>query len=84
MIQQYKELTYRVFENIEYCQNPVDDIQKLNIFVPEAYYHGKTINGYTKESAPVFMPNTVGGYLPGPADHPGLNCYGMDCDCTGT
>lgn len=78
MIQQYKELTYRVFENIEYCQNPVDDIQKLNIFVPEAYYHGKTINGYTKESAPVFMPNTVGGYLPGPADYPGLNRYGMD------
>ena len=31
------------------------------------------IGGYTKLTAPIFVPNTVGGYLPGPAEEPGLN-----------
>ena len=38
---------------------------------------GDTPDGATDEydasSAPIFIPNTVGGYLPGPADEPGLN-----------
>ena len=32
-------------------------------------------NGYDLLSAPVFMPNTVGGYMPGPADEPGANPF---------
>lgn len=68
-------LVYRAFRNIVYIENPVDDIQKLNIFVPEEYYQGKEINGYGLNTAPVFMPNTVGGYKPGPASEP---CVGED------
>lgn len=45
----------------------------MNLFVPESYYEGTSINGYDLLSAPVFMPNTVGGYMPGPADEPGAN-----------
>jgi len=67
-----RRVIYRAFEGIEYCEKPVDAIQKMNIFVPEIYYQGDDkINGYTKETAPIFMPNTVGGYMQGPADVPG-------------
>lgn len=68
-----RSITYRAFENIPYCANPVDEIQKLNLFVPEAYYAGEKINGYDLHSAPIFAPNTVGGYMPGQADEPGIN-----------
>ncbi len=71
-----QKITYRAYENLEYCEKPLDAIQKLNIFVPEDYYQGKEINGYNLKSAPIFMPNTVGGYMPGPADEPGLNRHG--------
>lgn len=69
-------ITYRAFEEIQYCENPVDPIQKLNIFVPESYYHDGQINGYSLHTAPIFMPNTVGGYMPGPADRPGRDFKG--------
>lgn len=64
---QNRSVTYRAFENIVYCAKPVSSVQKLNIYVPEAYYQGKTINGYDLKTAPVFAPNTVGGYMEGPA-----------------
>ena len=67
---------YRAFENIVYCAAPVDPIQKLNLYVPEDYYDGARHNGYTLHTAPIFVPNTVGGYLPGPADCPGLDRFG--------
>ena len=67
---------YRAFENIVYCAAPVDPIQKLNLYVPEDYYNGARHNGYTLHTAPIFVPNTVGGYLTGPADCPGLDRFG--------
>lgn len=69
-------ITFRAFKEISYCAKPVDPIQKMNIFVPEVYYHGKTINCYSLHTAPIFMPNTVGGYMPGPADEPGKDFLG--------
>lgn len=57
-------IVYRAFEGINYCTNPADPIQKLNLFVPEAYYQGETLNGYTLSTAPVFVPNTVGVICP--------------------
>lgn len=66
----------RSFLGIDYCKNPVDPIQKLNLFVPELYYHGGEKNGYSLHTAPIFMPNTVGGYMPGPADEPGYDHKG--------
>lgn len=69
-------ITFRSFKDITYCHNPVDPIQKLNVFVPEVYYHNQTINGYSLKTAPIFMPNTVGGYMPGSSDEPGLDFRG--------
>lgn len=71
-----RKITYRAFEEIQYCERPADPIQKLNIFVPESYYHGGRINGYSLQTAQIFMPNTVGGYMPGPADRPGRDFKG--------
>lgn len=71
-----RSITYRAFEGIEYCEAPLDPIQKLNLFVPEIYYKGGEINGYNLNTAPIFMPNTVGGYMAGPSDTPGLDRYG--------
>lgn len=42
----------------------------MNIYVPEGYFQGETIHGYTAETAPIFLPNTVGGYMPGKAGVP--------------
>lgn len=72
-----QSIQYRAYENIEYCERPLDEIQKMNIFVPEAYYRGESMNGYELKTAPIFMPNTVGGYMPGPADAPGKNRHGQ-------
>lgn len=71
-----RSVTYRAFEGIVYCTNPVDPIQKLNLFVPEIYYQGGEMNGYNLHNAPIFAPNTVGGYMPGPADVPGKDFKG--------
>ncbi|WP_235722525.1 hypothetical protein [Ligilactobacillus apodemi] len=68
-----RKVTYRAFENLWYCEKPVDPIQKLSIYVPEAYYHAEKIGPYDQHTAPIFMPNTVGGYLPGPIDEPGID-----------
>lgn len=58
-------LQVRAYENIVYVANPVDTLyQKINIYIPEAYFEGKSINGYSAETAPVFFPNKIGGYMP--------------------
>ncbi len=67
-----RKVTYRAFKDIEYCSKPKADIQKLNIFAPEVFYQGEEINGYSLTTAPIFMPNTVGGYMEGPRDEPGV------------
>lgn len=70
-----RSITYRAFEDVQYCEHPLDPIQKLNLYVPEAYYRGEQINGYTRDTAPIFLPNTVGGYMPGPVDEPGIDSH---------
>ena len=65
---------YRAYEGIVYVKNPVDTkYETLNIYVPEAYYHSHSIDGYTAESAPIFLPNQIGGYMPAEAGKPGLD-----------
>lgn len=60
-----KSFSVRAFENIVYVTNPADTTyQKMNIYIPEEYFAGKSINGYSAESAPIFFPNKVGGYMP--------------------
>ena len=60
-----KTVTYRAYRNLVYVAHPADaKYQCMNIFIPEEYFQGKSINGYTAETAPIFMPNGVGGYMP--------------------
>lgn len=97
-IRNINDVYFRAYENICYCENPVDDIQRMNIYVPERYYHeaakknevwsrfdwkkfdgldvdspGTKLKKYNIHSAPIFMPNTVGGYMPGLAATPENN-----------
>ena len=51
----------------------MDDVQRLNLYAPECYFQGDTLNGYTAKSAPIFMPNLVGGYMPGRPGKPELH-----------
>ncbi len=58
----------RAYENIVYVANPVDkDYQNMNIYIPEAYFEGKSIDGFTAQTAPIFLPNQIGGYMPAKA-----------------
>ena len=66
-----KEIKYRAFEYIPYVANPIDiDQQYMNIYVPEEYFNNGSINGYNTQTAPIFMPNAVGGYMPSQAMTP--------------
>ena len=66
-----KEIKYRAFEYIPYVANPIDiDQQYMNIYVPEEYFNNGTVNGYNTQTAPIFMQNAVGGYMPSQAMTP--------------
>ncbi len=69
-----RSVTFRAFENLVYVERPVaSEFQKLNLFVPEVFYQGGSINGFTKKTAPIFFPNAIGAYMSGRADVPGMN-----------
>lgn len=56
----------RAYENIVYVKNPVDiNYEIMNIYIPEDYFDGKSIGSYNADTAPIFLPNSVGGYMPG-------------------
>ena len=60
-----KSFKVRAYENIVYVSNPIDTAYEvMNIYIPEEYFNGKSINGYTAATAPIFFPNQVGGYMP--------------------
>ncbi|WP_340012670.1 subtype B tannase [Paenibacillus sp. FSL H7-0690] len=60
-----QSVTYRAYENIVYVKNPVDiNYETMNVYVPEEYFQGKSIGSYTADTAPIFFPNQVGGYMP--------------------
>ncbi len=60
-----KTIEFYAFEKISYVKNPVDTkYQVMNVYIPKEYFENKTINGYTKDTAPIFFPNGVGGYMP--------------------
>ncbi len=44
----------------------------MNIYIPEEYFKNSSIGNYNSTNAPIFFPNTVGGYMPGKADTVGL------------
>ena len=56
-------VTYRAYSNITYVASPVNEsYQRLSIFIPETYFSGGTLNGYTASTAPIFMANGSAGY----------------------
>lgn len=60
-----KTIKVRAYEKIVYVANPVDTAyQVMNIYIPEEYFNGGSISGYTAQTAPLFFPNRVGGYMP--------------------
>ena len=61
-----KTLAVRAYEGVVYVRKPVDaQYQRMNIYVPEAYFHGEAVGGWNAATAPIFLPNQVGGYMPG-------------------
>ena len=68
-----QKIKYRAYENVIYVKNPVDkEYQNMNIYIPEEYFNNSSIGSYNGNNAPIFFPNTVGGYMPGKADTVGL------------
>lgn len=67
-----KTIQYRAYTNIPYVANPVPawvngqsvNYQVMNIYIPVEYFEGKSVNGYTAETAPILFINGVGGYMP--------------------
>ncbi len=63
-----EKVKFRAFEKIVYVQNPLEpDYQTINFYVPEAYFNNGEINGFNAQTAPIFLPNAVGGYMPAKA-----------------
>lgn len=66
-----RQVSYYAWRDLVYVSHPQNaDYEKMNIFIPSAYLEGKSVNGYTAKTAPVFLPNQVGGYMPGKAGDP--------------
>ncbi len=69
-----REIKFIAYENIVYVSKPKNvAAQSLSIYIPAEYLSGGTINGYTAKTAPIFMPNGVGGYMPGEIKPPAEN-----------
>jgi hypothetical protein len=72
-----KTVNYRAYEKIVYVKNPVDtNYEIMNIYIPEEYFEGKCIGSYTTDTAPIFFPNSVGGYMPSAPGSPGQKMGG--------
>ncbi|ANF97085.1 subtype B tannase [Paenibacillus bovis] len=72
-----QSITFRAYENVVYVSNPVDTkYEIMNIYVPEQYYEGGTIGSYSADTAPIFFPNSIGGYMPAEPGSPGQGMGG--------
>lgn len=67
MLAGHKLVSFRSWIDVPYEANsPEPEYNRLNVYVPEEYFHENgTINGFTAKTAPIFMPNGVGAYMPG-------------------
>lgn len=60
-----QRVAVRAFEGLPVVSRPVEPAhQALNLYIPEAYFHGERVGRYTAATAPIFLPNAVGGYMP--------------------
>ena len=66
-----KTIKYRAYRKVAYVAHPAAAAsESMSIFIPEAYFQQGTVNGYTAKTAPIFLPNGVGGYMPGNISEP--------------
>lgn len=67
-----QEVAFRAYRNIPYVARPASVAsESMSIFIPETYFEkGGMVNGYTARTAPIFLPNGVGGYMPGDIKEP--------------
>ena len=55
----------RAYEGLPTVARPVEpEYQVLNLYVPEAYFQSQAVGRYNARTAPIFLPNQVGGYMP--------------------
>lgn len=55
----------RAYEGLPVVARPVaDGFQAVNVYVPEVYFSGGRVGRYDARTAPIFFPNSVGGYMP--------------------
>ena len=61
-----QDVAFRAYRDVVYTAKPASVAsESMSIFIPEAYFQkGGTVNGYTAKTAPIFLPNGVGGYMP--------------------
>jgi hypothetical protein len=60
-----RSLAVRAWTGLPTVARPLEaDYQQLNLYIPEAYLRGERIGRHTARSAPIFLPNQVGGYMP--------------------
>ncbi len=72
-----RTIEYRAYEGIAYVRQSVDaTYQRMNVYVPAAYFEGGTVGGYDAKTAPIFLPNNVGGYMPAQPGSPGTGRNG--------
>ena len=65
LIYEGRAIKFVAYENIFYVSDPAWEGQKLSVYIPAEYLRGEKINGYSAKTAPIFLPNGVGGYMPG-------------------
>lgn len=67
-----QDVAFRAYRDVVYTAKPASVAsESMSIFIPEAYFQkGGTVNGYTAKAAPIFLPNGVGGYMPGDSKEP--------------
>ena len=68
-----REIKFIAYENIPYVAELASELQKLSVYIPAEYLRGEMINGYSAKTAPIFLPNGVGGYMPGKILEPSEN-----------
>lgn len=56
---------FRAYEGRPVVARAVEpEYQAINLYVPEAYFRGERVGGFDARTAPIFLPNGVGGYMP--------------------
>ena len=62
------DICFRYYQDIYYVASPVDSVyQKMNLYIPAEYFKGASVNGYTAETAPIFLYHKIAGYTPAKA-----------------